>query len=122
MKGKGGKGGGKDFGKGAQKGFGGKDYGKGNFNVKGYGGFGKGFSKGYDGGGGKANGKGYGGEAYGGKGGYPGKGGYQGTCFGCGEVGHKRAECTKAANVGSIDEWGGQQGENTTRRRDHQSN
>ena len=111
MKGKGGKGGGKDFGKGAQKGFGGKDYGKGNFNVKGYGGYGKGYSKGYDGGGGKANGKGYGGEAYGGKGGYPGKGGYQGTCFGCGEVGHKRAECTKAANVGSIDEWGGQQGE-----------
>ena len=54
MKGKGGKGGGKDFGKGAQKGFGGKDYGKGNFNVKVYGGYGKGYSKGYDGGGGKA--------------------------------------------------------------------
>ena len=82
--GKGGKGGNYDYGKGGTyKGSGGKDSYKGFQNVKGGKDFGKGNLKG---------GKGMGHFGQGGKG-Y----GYQGTCFGCGEVGHKRAECWKAS-------------------------
>jgi len=63
-------------------------YGKGDGKSSGggKGGSGKGIGKGYDGGpkGGKGGGKSY---------------GYQGTCFKCGKVGHKAAECRQVAAV-----------------------
>jgi hypothetical protein len=85
-KGKGkGKSGGYD--KGGGKGFNGKGGGKGYY--KGGGG------KGYD----KGDGKGYGFEKGSGKG-LGGKGkGYQGTCWSCGKIGHKSAECRASVHA-----------------------
>jgi hypothetical protein len=77
-----GKGKGKNYDKGQGKG--GKGYDKG---------YGKGFDKGY----GKGfYSKGYGKDGYGKNGGEKGKGkGFTGTCFTCGEVGHRAASCPK---------------------------
>jgi hypothetical protein len=92
---------------------------------KGKGSYGKGGYKGYDKGGGKGNYHGKGGKGFGkdyhdkgGGKGLCGKGGkgYMGTCFACGKVGHKAAECRAVHNVEPQQQQNPEQGNTRWRR------